>query len=200
MKIELVGDDISLLGRWERYLSEYDVKMSDSIVDRDEDILVIADFDTVSRRVLEYLKRSGDRSGVRLVVLQSAPSIRTAEYLLAGGVRGYGNSYMQKIHLLSCVETVAEGNIWLFPEFVYSLVGRLGAADVDSIAKEPYFIESLSIREKELYGYLLEGKSNSEIADMMSITVRTVKAHLGKIYEKAGVKGRLELVLKAKNR
>ncbi len=197
MKVVLFGDDISLLNRWERFLVGYDVKIAGSISDGDE--VVVVDFDSVGKSLLEYLKRGEGRAGARFVALQSAPKIKTAEYLLAAGVRGYGNSYMQRVHFLSCIETVEEGNIWLFPEFVYSLVGRVGGSiRSDSHVDAPYFVELLSPREKELYSFLLDGKSNSEIADIMGITVRTVKAHLGNIYEKAGVNGRVELVLKAK--
>ncbi len=40
------------------------------------------------------------------------------------------------------------------------------------------------------------GRSNKEVADKMFISERTVKAHLGAIFEKLGVRDRLQLVLR----
>ncbi len=45
----------------------------------------------------------------------------------------------------------------------------------------------LTNREKDVIKLLLEGKSNREIAECLSISVHTVKAHLEHIYEKNGI-------------
>ena len=42
----------------------------------------------------------------------------------------------------------------------------------------------------------MEGCSNKEVARQLDITERTVKAHLGAIYRKLGVRDRMQLVLK----
>jgi two-component system, NarL family, nitrate/nitrite response regulator NarL len=40
------------------------------------------------------------------------------------------------------------------------------------------------------------GRSNKEVAALLAISERTVKAHLGAIFEKIGVKDRLQMVLR----
>ena len=40
------------------------------------------------------------------------------------------------------------------------------------------------------------GRSNREVADLLFISERTVKAHLGAVFEKIGVRDRLQLVLR----
>jgi len=40
-----------------------------------------------------------------------------------------------------------------------------------------------------------EGKSNKEVARALKISERTVKAHLSAIFEKLGVRDRVQLVL-----
>lgn len=52
----------------------------------------------------------------------------------------------------------------------------------------------ISPREKELALLALQGRNNSEIAEMLFISVSTVKTHLSNIYEKFGVKNRYELI------
>lgn len=53
---------------------------------------------------------------------------------------------------------------------------------------------SLTVREKEILGMLLKGKSNKEISDLLCVSIETVKSHLQNIYRKLGVKSRMEVV------
>lgn len=55
-------------------------------------------------------------------------------------------------------------------------------------------LSKLSEREGEVYKVLLEGKTDQEIGDKLFISINTVKTHIKKIYEKLGVKTRLEAV------
>ena len=61
---------------------------------------------------------------------------------------------------------------------------------LDSIFSE----HKISNREKEIIHLLLKGKSNREIEDELFISVHTVRNHIYKIYQKLGVKNRVELV------
>lgn len=196
MKVELFGTDLALLDRWEKILSDYNPSIADAL--NGDAKAVIVDFDTAKRESLEYLRDHQNGNCASLILLQSAPSVGLAKRLIALGAKGYGNSYMQTVHLKSCVETVLSGNIWVFPEFVYSLIGDINRDSPSAPKSESGFIGNLTEREREIIAYLLKGNSNAQIADAMNITVRTVKAHLGKIYEKAGVCGRLDLVLMLK--
>ena len=54
----------------------------------------------------------------------------------------------------------------------------------------------LSKREEEVANLLCMGKSNKQIADVLSISDRTVEFHLKNIYKKIEVSSRVELILK----
>ncbi|MBL8432557.1 MAG: helix-turn-helix transcriptional regulator, partial [Dechloromonas sp.] len=54
----------------------------------------------------------------------------------------------------------------------------------------------LSGRETQVARLVASGASNKEIADQLAITERTVKAHLTVIFEKLGVRDRLQLSLR----
>jgi DNA-binding NarL/FixJ family response regulator len=56
--------------------------------------------------------------------------------------------------------------------------------------------EELSGREAEVAREVVAGRSNKEIARVLGITERTVKAHLGAIFAKLGVRDRLQLALR----
>ncbi len=53
----------------------------------------------------------------------------------------------------------------------------------------------LSDREMEVFGLLLQGLSNQQIASKLQISEKTVEKHLTNIYAKAGVSSRTEAVL-----
>lgn len=54
----------------------------------------------------------------------------------------------------------------------------------------------LSKKEIEVFGLILEGKSNKEIADNLFISINTAKTHVSSILRKKNAKNRLELVAK----
>lgn len=56
-------------------------------------------------------------------------------------------------------------------------------------------ISLLTEREKETLKLLSDGKSNKEIADMMCVSMETIKSHLQMIYKKLGVKSRTEAAI-----
>ena len=55
----------------------------------------------------------------------------------------------------------------------------------------------LTSRQKEVLNMLVEGRSNKEIAVLMGIEVRTVKAHIASLLRKMGVKNRIALSVQA---
>jgi predicted ATPase/DNA-binding CsgD family transcriptional regulator len=59
-------------------------------------------------------------------------------------------------------------------------------------------IEPLSIRELQIFKLLMQGLSNQEIADRLTISLGTVKTHIHNIYGKLGVSGRTKAIAKAK--
>jgi DNA-binding NarL/FixJ family response regulator len=118
--------------------------------------------------------------------------LESAKYYLALGVSGYGNALMHSVYFHSALETINLQMIWLHPQLTAQLVGSIAAKN------DRNFLSLLSEREKEISRYLLEGKSNHEIGDILNITPRTVKAHASHIYHKLQVKDRLDFALRYK--
>jgi len=56
-------------------------------------------------------------------------------------------------------------------------------------------METLTKAEKLVYNILLKGKLDKEIADLLSISLNTVKKHNKSIYRKLKVRNRLEAIL-----
>ena len=62
----------------------------------------------------------------------------------------------------------------------------------------PYFAKhyELSLREEEILGYMLDGMSNQQIAQLLQVTIGTVKTHTHHIFKKVGVPNRVDLTQK----
>jgi len=137
---------------------------------------------------LETLREScGD---AKVLVLSQRPDFSEGVRLLQKGVKGYGNLYMQKVHLLQAISTIDSGAVWLYPELMQELI-LLGSKATLSEEK----LSRLSKREQEVAREIEKGASNKEIAIALGITERTVKAHLSSIFEKLGVTDRLALAM-----
>lgn len=65
---------------------------------------------------------------------------------------------------------------------------------IPEIALETFYLKySLSKREQEIIQLMLKGKSNKDITQELFISLHTVKNHTYHIYQKLGVKNRLQL-------
>lgn len=79
----------------------------------------------------------------------------------------------------------------------FNMVWRQNILDTVDIDVRSDF--GISIREKEVLGLICEGKTNQEIADILFISLQTVKDHTSRIYKKVGVKNRVQLIAFLKN-
>lgn len=67
----------------------------------------------------------------------------------------------------------------------------------DSIQERPDSRETplgcLTLREREVTGYLTQGRSNKYIAAELGVTQRTIEAHRARIFQKMKVRNAVEL-------
>lgn len=128
-----------------------------------------------------------------LIILDPTPTYEKGKKLISLGIKAYGNLMMNDIHLKEAINSVNDGNIWLYPEFINETVQRM------RFEANPNTIESklnvLSSREKEVALLVLEKLSYIEISEKLDITLRTVKAHTKNIYSKFNVNNRLAFIL-----
>lgn len=116
--------------------------------------------------------------------------------MLQRGVKGYGNRHMRYSNLVQAVLNVTAGQIWLPPAIITRLIASVNTDA--TVQPDDNILGMLSKREQEAALYVAEGLSNQEMADRMYVSLRTVKAHLSSIYDKTGLRNRLELGLSLK--
>jgi two-component system, NarL family, nitrate/nitrite response regulator NarL len=84
--------------------------------------------------------------------------------------------------ILECLRSVGQGNVWLEPS------SRAAVPRSQSRCR-------VTRREAEIIQLVCRGLKNSEIADVIAISLGTVKVHLMHIFKKTGARDRFELAL-----
>jgi WD40 repeat protein/serine/threonine protein kinase len=72
------------------------------------------------------------------------------------------------------------------------------AAKLSEAGRAADLLESLTLREQEILGMIVEGHTNRQIAQDLYIEQSTVKWHIRQIYKKLGVRSRKQAVVRAR--
>jgi len=104
---------------------------------------------------------------------------------LEAGARGYVLKNAVDLELAATIRKVAEGQVVLDPQVARraSLKGERNGG--------------LTTRELEILQFIVDGKSNKEIADQLNLSVNTVSVHRANIMDTLGIHKTAELVVYA---
>ncbi len=191
MQVVLYSDDILLIEHWERSLDKECI-LIDEIKELEnlKNSLIIINYSACNTNCENILKVLTLKN--KVLVLHRTPDIQTAKYILSHGAKGYGNAFMRGHFIVSAIETIKENMIWLYPEFITMLIADIPKSKNIS---NPDKLDLLSDREKEVALLLKDGHTYKDVAKLLEITPRTIKAHASHIYKKLLVKDRLGLAL-----
>jgi len=128
---------------------------------------------------------------VRFLVLTTYDTDMYIAPALAAGARGYLLKDATPDELMNGVRAVMQGHAALEPAVAARMLERMSGAEAGG---------ELSERELEVLRLLVDGASNKGIAQRLSLSENTVKAHLSHIFNKLGVQSRAEAVAAALQR
>lgn len=101
----------------------------------------------------------------------------------------------QFVELASKNHVLLEGEpAW--PRFKDAVLAFFGQSDRDG-ADDPF--ASLSRREREIFTLIVDGMSNAEIGERLSISEKTVRNHVSNVYDKLGVWTRSQAIVFARD-
>ncbi len=115
--------------------------------------------------------------------------------LLEAGAAGYLLKSVRGRELVDAVRQVYGGESVLHPTIARKVLNRFVPAPGKTAGQKPS--EVLSERELEVLKSATRGLSNQDIADELCLSLRTVQAHLGHIFNKLQVSSRTEAVVRA---
>ncbi|MEB3286121.1 MAG: response regulator transcription factor [Vampirovibrionales bacterium] len=145
---------------------------------------------------------------MRIIMLTSKDSEQDVFAALAAGADAYCMKGISIDNLAKAIEAVSEGTAWLDPAVARLVLGRfkgttgsLGALNEDApqaLSKDEAPADCpLTTRELEVLHLIVEGLSNPEIADRLTITKATAKAHVHSILQKLCVDDRTQAAVLA---
>ena len=115
--------------------------------------------------------------------------------LLEAGAAGYLLKSVRGKELVEAVRQVYAGESVLHPAIARKVLNRFVPAAGKTAGQKP--TQVLSDREIEVLRLATRGLSNQQIADQLFLSLRTVQAHLGHIFNKLRVSSRTEAVVRA---
>lgn len=138
---------------------------------------------------IERIRRESPRTRVLVLTMHDDPSYARA--VLAAGASGYVVKEVDSSELLSALRAVHRGRTFVD-------LGRGGSAasllSESAPARRGPARRFLSRREREVLELVAQGHTNQQVADRLSLSVKTVETHRARLAEKLGLKTRAELV------
>jgi len=128
------------------------------------------------------------------LILTAYSDIRYILGLLEAGAAGYLLKSARSSEIIGAIRAVHSGDSVLDPVVTQKLLQRVAGLTTGTSKAEKK--EQLSQREHEVLRLAAKGMSNKDIAVVLSLSVRTVKAHLTNIFNKLGVSSRTEAIIK----
>jgi DNA-binding NarL/FixJ family response regulator len=117
-----------------------------------------------------------------VIVLTASESAENGVRALRLGAKGIVQKRFAIETLMRALRSVADGLVWMPP-----------AVQTEFARQESSRGKELTPRECEIIRYVASGMRNTEVGERLSITESTVKTHLNNIFQKLGLRDRLEL-------
>lgn len=151
--------------------------------------LVVLDLSLGDRSGLELLKVLKQiRPNLPVLILSMHPEEQYARRALKAGAAGYVTKDSSRAELSEAVNKVAAGGKYVTPALAKKLFVDRGRE-----SDRPLH-ETLSNREFEVMRLLASGKTVTEIAEVLSLSDKTVSTYRTRLLEKTGLRTNAELV------
>jgi DNA-binding NarL/FixJ family response regulator len=181
-----------------------------NIITHEPDLRVVAEASNGAEAVDAFVKHHPDVTllDLRMPVMEGVEAVRQIRALdpnakvivlttydtdeditraLKAGAKAYVLKDITADDLIACIHDVLNGKTYLAPAAAAKL-----AEGVSRVQVTPRELSALRL--------MADGKSNKEIANTLGISERTVKTHLGHLFEKLGVTSRTEALKVATRR
>lgn len=189
----LIADDHAILRRGLR-----------QIIEEEDDLTVVGEAES-SAQTLQHLRSNGcdvvlldismpdrngidtlaivakDHPGVGVLMLSTHPENQYAVRAIKAGASGYLTKQSAPAQLVTAIRQVATGKKYLTPAVAEELAKHVG----NESDRPPH--EALSSREYQTMCMIAGGHSVSEIAQKLSLSVKTVSVYRARVLTKLGV-------------
>jgi DNA-binding NarL/FixJ family response regulator len=199
----LLADDHAILRQGLRLLIDSQLDMTvageaadgDAVVAQAEALhpdVVVIDISMPGTNGLTATRTLKERHpGLVVLVLTRHEEDTYLQALLRAGASGYVLKQSPPPQLLQAIRVVAAGGIYLDPAITARVADGLLDGRQDG-ARAPD--GAMSDRESQVLRLVAVGHSNKEIADRLTISVKTVEVHKANAMRKLGLTGRVDVI------
>jgi NarL family two-component system response regulator LiaR len=128
-----------------------------------------------------------------ILILTAYDNDQYVSALLEAGAAGYLLKNIKGRELIDAIRAVHAGESVLHPKIARKVLNRFAISGFKPEGE--IGADLLSEREMEVLKYAAKGLSNRDIAEQLFLSIRTVQAHLGNIFNKLDVGSRTEAIL-----
>ncbi len=151
--------------------------------------LAIIDLSLAGGSGLDLIERIKARhKNVLMLVASMHDETLYAERVLAAGARGYINKQEAQDSIIQAIRQVLSGKVYLSQQMTDRLLS--GMVDANNERRD---IDALSNRELQVFELIGRGVSTSQMADQLSLSVKTIETHQAHIKKKLGLGSAHEL-------
>ena len=151
--------------------------------------LLLLDMSMPGKSGIELIKQvRAEKPRLRILILSMHEEHQYAIRAIRAGAAGYITKESATNKLVEAIRKVASGGAFISAE----VAERLALGAMPDAKGLPH--ESLSDREFQVFRMLAEGKSVSDIAERLSLSVKTVSTHKANVMQKMGLENPGELI------
>jgi DNA-binding NarL/FixJ family response regulator len=136
------------------------------------------------------------RLPVRVLLLSAYPMDQTVMDALRAGAAGLVAKDAPEVELVGAVRVVAAGQAAVSPGLLRQLLDKIAELPQPA-GGDRLDLGVLTEREREVLVQMARGRSNAEIAQVLTVSETTVKTHVGHVLTKLGLRDRVQAVVVA---
>jgi DNA-binding NarL/FixJ family response regulator len=138
-----------------------------------------------------------DRPGTAVLVLTMLDGDDSVFAAMRAGARGYLLKGADRAQILRSIEAVAQGEVVFSSGIASRVLAFFAAGSGTARAAVPF--PELTEREREILDLVARGLTNTEIAQRLFLSSKTVRNHVSNVFTKLQVAGRAEAVAQARD-
>lgn len=151
--------------------------------------IIITDISMPGLSGIEAIKQIKEMTATTpILVLSTHAPEQYALRSIRAGAAGYLTKESAPEELVNAIETVLRGKRYITPQVAEILADAYG----EDFEKAPH--ENLSDREFQVFKLIVQGKTISEISEMLSLSVNTISTYKSRIFEKMHMHNNTDII------
>jgi len=144
-----------------------------------------------TRRILEKQR------SIKIVMLSTYDEDEYVREALRIGSSGYLLKDISPTELIAAIRALHSGLVQISPKIAAKLINAMydgTSAKIPEVSSRFEWFDTLTDREKEIFGLIATGFDNQQIAERLQLAEQTVRNNISTIYSKLEVKDRFEII------